>query len=187
MKNNIYFRLFVTTFLLSAFTVGGGYVIVPLMKRRFVDENHWIDEEEMLNLVAIAQSAPGAIAVNASLLAGYRVAGVRGAVVTVFGTVLPPLFLISLLSVFYSTFRDQAIVAAVLRGMQAGVAAVIADAVIDMGAGIVKKREPVSLLIMIAAFLAAWQFGVNIMLILLACAGVGAIRTWIAHRKGDAA
>lgn len=187
MKNNIYLRLFTTTFSLSAFTIGGGYVIVPLMKNRFVDKNHWIDEEEMLNLVAIAQSAPGAIAVNASLLAGYKIAGVRGAAVTLLGTMLPPLILISLLSVFYTAFRDNALIAALLRGMQAGVAAVIADAVINMGSGIVKKREAVSLLIMAAAFIAAWSFGVNIMLILLACAAIGAVRTLMQHRKGGAA
>ena len=75
-KAGIYGRLFLSTFSLSAFTLGGGFVIVPLMKRKFCDQLHWLEEEEMLNLAAIAQSSPGAVAVNAAVLAGYRIAGI---------------------------------------------------------------------------------------------------------------
>lgn len=88
-----YLTLFTSTFTLSAFTFGGGFVIIPLMRKKFVEQLHWIDEEEMMDLTAIAQSSPGAIAVNASILVGYRVAGVPGALVTVLGTVLPPLII----------------------------------------------------------------------------------------------
>ena len=77
-------------FLYSAFTFGGGYVIVPLLKKKFVDDLKWIEEEEMLDLTAISQSSPGAMAVNTSMLIGYRVAGTAGALVTILGTVLPP-------------------------------------------------------------------------------------------------
>ena len=80
-----YLTLFTSTFTLSAFTFGGGFVIIPLMRKKFVEQLHWIDEEEMMDLTAIAQSSPGAIAVNASILVGYRVAGVPGALVTVLG------------------------------------------------------------------------------------------------------
>ena len=89
-KKNIYRKLFTSTFYLSAFTFGGGYVIIPLMKKKFADELHWIDENEMLNLAAIAQSSPGPVAVNAAILLGYRVAGITGALLTILGTVLPP-------------------------------------------------------------------------------------------------
>ena len=92
-----YRKLFCSTFYLSAFTFGGGYVIIPLMRKKFVEQLHWIDEEEMMDLTAIAQSSPGAIAVNASILVGYRVAGVPGALVTVLGTVLPPLIILSIM------------------------------------------------------------------------------------------
>ena len=74
-KRNVLWNLFVSTLYLSAFTFGGGYVIVSLLKKKFVDEYHWIEEEEMLDLVAIAQSSPGAIAVNAAILVGWRVGG----------------------------------------------------------------------------------------------------------------
>jgi chromate transporter len=98
MKKNLkfYWKLFSSTFLLSAFTFGGGYVIVPLMRKKFVDEFHWIEEKEMLDLVAISQSSPGAIAVNAAILIGYRLAGVLGAFVTILGTVLPCLIIFRL-------------------------------------------------------------------------------------------
>ena len=83
-----YRKLFTSTFYLSAFTFGGGYVIIPLMRKKFVEQFHWIEETEMLDLTAIAQSAPGPIAVNASILIGYRLAGFAGAMVSTLGTVL---------------------------------------------------------------------------------------------------
>ena len=86
---NFYFKLFYSTFCLSAFTFGGGYVIVPLMRKKFVNELEWLDEKEMLDLTAIAQSAPGAMAVNAAILVGYRLAGILGAFITILATVLP--------------------------------------------------------------------------------------------------
>ena len=94
------FKLFISTFSLSMFTFGGGYVIVPLMRKKFVKELGWIEEQEMLDLTAIAQSSPGAMAVNASILVGYRVAGVTGAFVAIVGTVLPPLISFSVISLF---------------------------------------------------------------------------------------
>ena len=128
-KKRIYRKLFTSTFYLSAFTFGGGYVIIPLMKKKFVDDLQWIEKDEMLNFAAIAQSSPGAVAVNAAILLGYRIAGIPGALVTILGTVLPPLLILSVISFFYAAFRDNAVVNAVLKGMQAGVTAVIADVV----------------------------------------------------------
>ena len=77
-RGKVIWKLFISTLYLSAFTFGGGYVIITLMKKKFVDEYHWIDEEEMLDLVAIAQSAPGPIAVNGAIVIGYKLAGVPG-------------------------------------------------------------------------------------------------------------
>ena len=82
-KRSVLLKLFFSTLYLSAFTFGGGYVIVTLMKKQFVDKYHWIEESEMLDLIAIAQSAPGAIAVNGSIVAGYKLAGLVGAVLAV--------------------------------------------------------------------------------------------------------
>lgn len=93
-KKNKYWQLFLSTLKLSACTFGGGFVIIPLMRERFVKELHWIEEEEMLDLTAIAQSSPGSIAINASILVGYHVAGIPGALITVVGAALPPLIII---------------------------------------------------------------------------------------------
>ena len=126
-----YRKLFLSTFELSACTFGGGFVIIPLMRKKFVEELGWIEEEEMLDLTAIAQASPGAIAVNASIMLGYHIAGIPGAILAVLGTVLPPLIIISIISMFYQAFRNNVIVSMAMRGMLCGVAAVICDVVIN--------------------------------------------------------
>lgn len=169
-------KLFLSTFYLSAFTFGGGYVIISLMKKKFVDEMHWMEEEEMLNYTAMAQSAPGAVAVNASILVGYRIGGLAGAAVAIIGTILPPLIIISVIFFFYEAFRSNLIVSAVLKGMQSGVAAVIADVVLNLSSTLVKNKDTLAVFIMIAAFLATFVFGVNVMIIIAACAIIGIAR-----------
>ena len=179
----LYWKLFWSTFQLSAFTFGGGYVIVPLMRRKFVEDLHWIEEDEMMDLTAIAQSTPGAMAVNASVLVGYRVAGVLGAFTTVFATVLPPCLVLSVISLFYAQFRGNWVVNLVMKGMQAGVAAVICDVVFSMGRNILKLRRVLPLIMMAGAFVASWFFGINVVLVILICAVVGAADTWNRERK----
>ena len=135
-------KLFLSTLYLSAFTFGGGYVIVTLMRKKFVSEYHWIDEDEMLDLIAIAQSAPGAIAVNGAIVVGYKLAGMLGVLVSVIATIIPPFVIISAISVCYNAFRTNLLVSLMLEGMQAGVGAVIASVVFEMGSGIVKEKNP---------------------------------------------
>jgi len=182
-KEHLYFKIFKSTFFLSAFTFGGGYVIVPLMKKKFVDELKWLEEKEMLDMVAISQSAPGPIAVNASIIIGYRLAGYLGALVSILGTVLPPLIIISVISLFYTAFKENAVVSAVLKGMQSGVAAVIADVVVGMGANTVKEKSIISILIMVGAFAANYVFGVNVVYIILACGMIGALKMYAQRKK----
>ncbi len=167
--------LFFSTFRLSACTFGGGFVIIPLLRKKFVEELHWIEEQEMMDLCAIAQSSPGAIAVNASILVGYHTAGLVGALIATLGTVLPPLCIISLISLFYQAFRDSVVVSLVMTGMLAGVAAVIFDVVITMIQGIFQQKRPLPLLMLLVSFAAARYLKINIILILLLCGCVGAI------------
>ena len=185
MKNqkHVYRRLFASTFYLSAFTFGGGYVIIPLMKKKFVDDLQWIEEEEMLNLTAIAQSSPGAVAVNAAILLGYRVAGISGALVTILGTILQPFITLSIISIFYTAFRDNTVVNAVLKGMQAGVAAVIADVVMSLGSNVFKQKDIVSVIVMVGAFISTFFFGINVMYIILVCGCIGAVKILIQMKK----
>ena len=176
-------KLFFSTLCLSAFTFGGGYVIVSLMQKKFVEEYHWIEQEEMLDLVAIAQSAPGPIAVNGSIVMGYKLAGAAGALAAILGTVIPPFVIISMISAFYQVFRDSFVVSKLLEGMQAGVGAVICSVVWDMGADIARQHDGVNLLIMALAFLAACVFRINVVYIVLTCALLGVVRTLIRRKK----
>ncbi len=182
-KKQVLGKLFLSTLYLSAFTFGGGYVIVSLMKQKFVDELHWIEEDEMLDLIAIAQSAPGAIAVNGAIVVGYKLAGILGALTAITATIIPPFLIITVISYFYELFRDNFFVSKILAGMQAGVGAVIASVVWDMGSGIVKQKDPSSLVIMAAAFVAACVFRVNVVYIILTCIAVGIVRTLLAERR----
>lgn len=183
-KRRILRKLFWQSMLLSAFTFGGGYVIVTLMKRKFVDEAHWIDEEEMLDLIAIAQSAPGPVAVNGAVAVGYKLAGLAGAAAAALGTVLPPFAIIAAISWCYDRFRSNAAVGLVLGGMQAGVAAVIASVVWDMGAPIVKEKDAASIAVMAAAFCAACVLRVNVVYIILVCLAAGFVRAAVLRRRG---
>ena len=180
-------QLFFSMLYISAFTFGGGFVIITFMKRKFVDGLHWIDDQEMLDLAALAQSSPGAIAVNAAILVGWRVGGFLGMVVSVIGTILPPLTILSVISFFYAAFATNPYVALVLKGMQSGVAAVILDVVCNLGMGVVKTKSAVHMVVMAAAFCATFFFGVNVVYIILAAAVLGIVLALTQHKKGEAA
>lgn len=170
-----YRQLFFSTLKISACTFGGGFVIIPLLRKRFVEELGWIEEQEMLDLAAIAQSSPGAIAVNAAILVGYHVAGVPGALLAVLGSVLPPLVIISVISLFYQAFRDNAVVSMAMAGMLCGVAAVLLDVVIRMAKPLLKQRRILPIAMLLGAFVATRYFSVNILIIILVCGLIGAV------------
>lgn len=172
-KGKVLWKLLLSTLYISAFTFGGGFVIITFMKRKFVDELHWIDEDEMLDLAALAQSSPGAIAVNAAILVGWRVAGFAGMLVAVVGTIVPPMLILAVISFFYQAFATNRYVSLILKGMQAGVAAVILDVVCGLGAKVLKTKKLVLYLVMVAAFVATVVFNVNVIYIILVAAGIG--------------
>lgn len=166
-------QLFKATFLLSAFTFGGGFVIVSLMKKKFVEELHWLEEEEMLDITAIAQSSPGPIPINASVILGYRMYGVVGSLVAILGTSLPPMIIISVISIFYAQFRSNQIIAIALQVMRAGVAAVIFDVVLNLAKKVVDTRRMLYIALMITAFVGKVILGVDAMVVILCCLVVG--------------
>ena len=182
-ERNVLWTLFTSMLYISAFTFGGGFVIVTFMKKKFVDELHWINEDEMLDMTALAQSAPGAIAVNAAILVGRRVAGFTGMIVSVLGTIIPPITILAVISLFYKAFATNPWVAAVLGGMQAGVAAVICDVVWTLGAKVVKEKSAMSIAIMAGAFIATAFFKVNVIVIILCAAALGVIRLLVERGK----
>ena len=176
--------LFSSMLLISTFTFGGGFVIVSLMKKKFVDELHYLTEEEMLDMTALAQTAPGAIAVNGAILVGRRIAGISGLIVAVLATILPPIVIISIM---YAAFAENEWVRAVLTGMQSGVAAVICDVTANLGGKVVQSKDWLNLLLMAGAFAASAVFHVNVIVLILVAAAIGVIRALLARKGGEAA
>lgn len=174
-----YGKLFGSMFLISACTFGGGFVIVSLMKKKFVDEYKWLTQEQMLDMTAIAQSSPGAIAVNAALQVGFLIGGAAAAAVAVAATILPPLLLISVLSFLYAAVRDSAVIATLLQGMQLGVGAVLLDVTCSLGKPVLKSRSVLLIGVMAAAFILSSVLHVNVVYIILGTALVGVFRAWL--------
>lgn len=175
--------LFQSMFILSACTFGGGFVIVSLMKKKYVEELQWLEEEEMLDVTAITQSAPGPLPVNASVIIGYRIAGVVGSITAILGTILPPMVIISIISLFYDQFRTNPYIATALQVMRAGVAAVIFDVVINLAGNVLKTKRILYITMMITAFIATYILDVSAMLVILTCLGIGLLDLVVTLRK----
>lgn len=183
-KLKLYFSLFRITFYISAFTFGGGYIVIPMMRKYFVNDLKLISEQELLDMAAIAQSTPGAIAVNIAVLVGYHISGITGAIISCIGTILPPLLILSIISFFYKAFKDNRIISAILKGMEAGVAATIVDLVIDMGQGILKEKNWLLTLMTPVAFLASFIFNINVLVIIISCSILCFAQTYMKSRQG---
>lgn len=180
--------LFWINLFIGAFTFGGGYIVVPMIQKYYVRGKQLFSKEELLGMAAVAQSAPGAIAVNLSALAGFRAAGLWGVLVSCLGAILPPLVILSVVAVWYEAFCANPSVEAVLRGMQAGVAALIVDIVVDMWRMILRKKSWWLSVMVPGTFLASFVFQVNIALILAVCCvlSLWRIRVELRKREGGA-
>lgn len=173
IDKKFYWELFKSTFLISAFTVGGGFVIIPLLKAKYVDYYKWMSNKEALDLVSVAQSAPGVVAVNAAIIIGYRLAGLKGTALTLLATVLPPLITLTVISYFYDAFSHNYYVQIALQGMQCGATALILNVGIDLLHKEVKKKLVLPCLIILGTFIANYIFQVNIMYLILVDAIIG--------------
>ena len=167
--------LFKSMFVLSACTFGGGFVIVSLMKKRYVEELKWLDEDEMLDVTAITQSCPGPLPVNASVIIGYRMAGVVGSLTAILGTIIPPMVIISIISLFYNQFRTNPYIDTALQVMRAGVAAVIFDVVINLAGNVIKTKRILYITMMVIAFVATYFLDVSAMVVIIVCLLIGLI------------
>lgn len=167
VDTSFYWKLFSSTFLISAFTVGGGYVIIPLLKAKYVDEYGWIDDKEALDMVAIAQSMPGIVAVNACIILGYRMAGLMGSITALLATTLPPLITIGIIARCYDAFASNHVVQMALKGMQCGATALIVQVAINLFWKQAKKKLLLPLAIVLATFVANVFFNVNIMALVI--------------------
>ncbi len=184
-KNRL-LTLFVNSFIISACTFGGGFVIVTLMKRKYVDELHWLDEQEMLDYTALAQASPGAIAVNAAVLVGWKIGGLPGMLLSVIGTILPPMLILAAIAFFYAAFAANRFVALALRGMQAGVAAVIFDVVLSLGGQVFKGEKAFNAVLLAAAFGLSFFANVNVVYLILAAAVIGVIKALALKKRREA-
>lgn len=181
IDKKFYWELFKSTFLISAFTVGGGFVIIPLLKAKYVDHYKWMSDKEALDLVSVAQSAPGVVAVNAAIIIGYRLAGYTGAAVTLLATVMPPLITLTVISYFYDAFAHNYYMQILLRGMQCGATALILDVGINLLQKELKKKLLLPCLIIFGTFIANYFFQVNIMYLILIDAVIGYL--WLQDEK----
>ena len=166
--------LFTSMLSISAFTFGGGAVIIPMMRKKMVKDLGWLSEEELLDIIAISQSSPGAVSVNVAAQIGWQTAGVAGVIAAVVGTVLPPFTWLVLISLFYDSFRASRVVDAILNSMQPAVAAVILCAAVDMFQSI-RKKQSTSGWLLFGAALALGLYGINVVWILLGGGVIGAV------------
>lgn len=146
------FKLFYTSLYISAVAFGGGFVVLSLLQSTFVKKYQMIEETEMLDLNALAQASPGAIALNTALLVGYKIAGLLGALMTVIGSIIPPFAVITGLYYFYDAIKGYQLVSLFMKGMQAGVVGVIFSMIVDMCKGIVKGKSVFGIVLLILAF-----------------------------------
>ncbi len=175
--------LFGINFVISAFTFGGGYVVIPMIRKYYVEKKHVFGEKELMNLAAIAQSSPGAIAINLSALAGYKAAKLPGAVISCVAAVVPPLIILSVISSFYTVFRDNWVVAAALKGMEAGVCALIVDVVWDMSKAVFGEKQPLLWILLPASFVLVFIFRANVMLVIIGGAALCFMTGWLNKKR----
>ena len=155
----MFFQLFWTYLKIGTFTLGGGYAMLPLIQREVVDRQGWIDEEEFLNMIALAQAAPGLIAVNSAIFIGWRVGGWRGVAGAVLGAVLPSFLIILAIATVFAEWKEQPAVEAAFKGIRPAVVALIAAPLVKMARA--AKISWLTLLIPIAAALLIWLGHVN--------------------------
>ena len=168
--NNIYWESFKTFFKIGMFTLGGGYAMIPIIEEEVVNRHRWVDKEEMLDLIAIAQSCPGVFAINISIFVGYKLKKVRGAIATALGTALPSFIIILLIAMFFANFQDNPVVESIFRGIRPAVVALIAAPTFRLARS--AKISLANCWIPIASALAIWLMHVNPIYVILA-AGLG--------------
>ncbi len=173
--------LFLTFLKIGAFTFGGGYAMIPIIQREIVTNKGWISDDDIYDIIAIAESTPGPIAINSATFVGYRVAGFWGSTLATLGVVLPAFCIIFVLSFFLRTFEQLKVVKYAFMGIRAGVLSLLVKALISMG----KKcpKNIFSYILVGLSFAAVAVFGFNVLVVLLACATCGVAWSLIAERR----
>ena len=176
-----FFELFWTYLKIGTFTLGGGYAMLPLIQKEVVERKRWIDEEEFLNMIALAQAAPGLIAVNSAVFIGWRVYGWRGVIATVLGAVLPSFLIILAIAMVFQDFKDQPAVEAVFKGVRPAVVALIAAPLCRMAKN--AKIGWSTALVPIAGALVIWKGGLSPVWVILITVVTTLAYTWLKGRR----
>ncbi len=174
-------RLFSVFFRIGAFTFGGGYAMIPLIQHETVEKNGWISDDDILEIVAIAESTPGPIAINTATFVGYKTCGVLGSAAATFGVVLPSFVIISVIARLLSEFSDIKAVKYAFNGIRAGVLALVFKALYTMFKK--SKKNLLAYIVMASAFVVTAFFGVNVLWVVIACAIFGIVSSLIIDRK----
>lgn len=174
-----YWQIFISFFKIGSFTLGGGYAMIPLIQKEVVEKKGWLKESEFVEMLAIAQSAPGPIALNTAIFVGYKTRGVKGVIFSSLGTILPSFIVILLIAMIFTDFKNNPGVERVFKGIRPAVVALIAAPLYQMGksAGITRK----TVIIPTLAAIVVWLFNVSPIYIIIA-----AIVGGIAYGKGRA-
>ncbi len=184
MNKKTLLNLFLHCLYLSAFTFGGGSTIIALLQQRFVDKLKWIGRSEMLEMVTMAQSAPGATSVNTAVLMGYRIFGLKGALVCALGAALPPLVVIVVITAFYDRLRESPAAADALRGVRACAAALVASVSLSLLISLLKKRDFFLIAVFALALAAVLFLRVKVVYLLAAGLVVSPLYILLSNRAG---
>lgn len=179
--NNKILQLFLTFFKIGAFTFGGGYAMVPLIQKEIVEGKGWITDDDILEIIAIAESTPGPIAINTATFVGYRVAGFWGAAMATFGTVLPSFVIILIISNILRQFQNSKAVQYAFNGIRAGVLAMIIKALFNMYKKVPKGT--VSYIVIAASFILTAFLDVPVLAVIIGCAAFGLVTSLYAQRR----
>ena len=172
---------FTTFFKMGLFTIGGGYAMIPLMEKEIVEERHWIDRDEFLDLMAVAQSAPGVFAVNISIFIGYKMSGVKGSIACALGNVLPSILIILLIALGFRHFKDNALVENIFKGIRPAVVALILVPTLNMAR--TANINAYNVWIPIITAFVIWRLGVSPIYVIIAGI-VGGIAKYVYREKG---
>ncbi len=175
--------LFLTFFRIGAFTFGGGYAMIPLIHREAVEQHGWITEQDMTNMLAIAESTPGVIAVNSATFVGYRVGGIFGAALATIGVTLPSLIVICILSLFYTQFLENKWVAYAFEGIRCAVVVLMAGAIFKLSKGL--RFSALPLLLAIASFIASSFLGLDTLIVIFFSGVVGLVCAITARQRAN--
>ena len=178
---NLYINSFLTFFKVGAFTLGGGYAMIPLIEREVVDKKQWLDRTTFLDLIAVAQSVPGVFAMNMAIFVGYKLKGVKGSIITALGTILPSFITILAIALFFYGFKDNEVVVSVFKGIRPAVVALIAVPVLSTAktAGITYK----TVFIPVVTALLIWLLHLSPVYIVMAAIIAGVIYQFYRQKR----